>query len=120
MKLVKVENKARGELLGFYIVACGECVRVDPWNCYRFSPVKKVDGKEVTLSQNPELFKEEQEKTLKKQKNNWRKLHLLPLVEVETFDELFEVIKQDKKDEEKIKDALNEYNSVMQGGGIDD
>lgn len=96
MKLVKVENKARGELLGFYLVACGECVRFDPWNCYRFSPIKKIDGKEVNLADNPEAFAEEKEKTLKKQKNNWRKLHLMPIVEVETYDELFEVIKKDK------------------------
>lgn len=96
MKLVKVENKARGQLLGFFVVACGECVRVDPWNCYRFAPVKKVDGKEVNLADNPEAFAEEKEKMLTKQKNNWRKLHLLPLVVVETYAELFEVIKEDK------------------------
>lgn len=96
MKLVKVENQARGQLLGFFVVACGECVRVDPWNCYRFSPIKKVDGKEVNLADNPEAFAEEKEKMLSKQKNNWRKLHLLPLVVVETYEELFQVMKEDK------------------------
>lgn len=124
MKLVKVENQARGQLLGFFVVSCGECVRVDPWNCYRFSPIKKVDGKEVNLADNPEAFAEEKERMLSKQKNNWRKLHLLPLVVVETYDELFEVMKNDKIHEEMTEELwlkkLDEWEAEDKAQEIDD
>lgn len=101
MKLAKVVN-AEGVIQGLYIVANGECVRVNVWDVYRpiSSFVDKETGKRIERKDDPNnpAFLKDDAKIVAKQKNNWRKLNKMMVYTCEGYTDLFDLIKESKDD----------------------